>query len=123
MRTQRLTAALLGALIALAAGTALNGRRADAAGVPQVLRARSIELVDARGVRRASLKVEAQGSAVVFRMFDGQGLIRVKLGAGESGSGLVMDDETTEPGVHILATRERTMVAVQRGELRKELTP
>jgi hypothetical protein len=117
-----LIAALLGALVALAAAVVLNGRRADAAPAPQVLRARSIELVDARGMRRASLKAEPQGD-VVFRLFDRRGTIRVKLGAGETGSGLLLNDETTGPGVHLLATRDRTLVAVQRGDQRRELVP
>jgi hypothetical protein len=122
MKTQRLTAVLLGTLLVLVLGVLLDGRRAEASAVPQVLRARTIELVDARGVRRASLKVEPQGD-VLFRLFDRQGTIRVKLGASETGSGLVLNDESTAPGVHLLATRARTMVAVQRGEQRRELAP
>jgi hypothetical protein len=122
MKTQRLTTVLVGTLILLVLGVVLDGRRAEASAVPQVLRARTIELVDARGLRRASLKVEPQGD-VVFRLFDRRGTIRVKLGASENGSGLVLNDESTAPGVHVLATRERTMVAVQRGEQRRELAP
>jgi hypothetical protein len=71
---------------------------APAAGV---LRAQLIELVDARGMTRASLKTEGEG--VVFRLMDERGQIRVKLGAGEKGSGLLLADETTEVGIHLLA--------------------
>jgi hypothetical protein len=53
---------------------------------------------------RSRLNVES-GGEVVFRLFDQTGTIRVKLGAGEDGSGLVLTDETTEPGVHIVARR------------------
>jgi hypothetical protein len=77
------------------------------AGAPQaapatgVLRAQLIELVDARGVTRASLKTEGEG--VVFRLMDERGRIRVKLGAGEESSGLLLADETSEVGIHLLA--------------------
>jgi hypothetical protein len=48
--------------------------------------------------------VESEGE-VVFRLYDQTGTIRVKLGASQSGSGLLLTDETTEPGVHIVARR------------------
>jgi hypothetical protein len=80
-------------------------RRASAAqAIEPVLRARTLELVDAHGRVRSRLNVESDGE-VVFRLFDQTGTIRVKLGAGEGGSGLVLNDETTEPGVHIVARR------------------
>jgi hypothetical protein len=75
--------------------------------VSSVLRARVIELVDADGRVRSRLNVERDGE-VVFRLLDQKGTIRVKLGAGEHGSGLVLLDETTEPGVHLLARRQAT---------------
>jgi hypothetical protein len=69
-----------------------------------VIRARVLELVDQRGQVRSRLNVEASGE-VVFRMLDQRGTIRVKLGAGTDGSGLVLLDEDTEPGVHLVARR------------------
>jgi hypothetical protein len=72
-----------------------------------VIRARRFELVDERGVVRSSLKIEPEG-AVVFRLTDPKGEIRVKLGAGADGSGLLLTDETTEPGIHLLARRAGT---------------
>lgn len=122
MKSQALPAVLVGLVILLLLGVALDERPAEASAVPPVLRARMFEVVDARGVRRASLKVERNG-AVLFRLFDEAGTIRVKLGAGRDGSGLLLADETTEPGVHLLATGHGTWVAVQRGEQRRELTP
>lgn len=112
----------VGLIFLLVLGVVLHERPAEAKAVPKVVRAQMIELVDGRGVRRASLKVEPQG-AVVFRLFDETGTIRVKLGAGEDGSGLLLANEATEPGVHILATRERTWLSLQRGEQRHVLTP
>jgi len=80
-------------------------QRASAAqAIEPILRARTLELVDGRGRVRSRLSVESDGE-VIFRIFDQTGTIRVKLGAGESGSGLVLNDETTEPGVHIVARR------------------
>lgn len=67
-----------------------------------VLRGRSLELIDADGTVRAQFNIESDGEAV-FRMRDRDGNIRVKLGAGESGSGLVLMDEATEPGIQMLA--------------------
>ena len=77
---------------------------AFAKGDASILRGRGLELVDAAGQVRAQLTLEQDGEAV-FRMRDAKGTVRVKLGAGNSGSGLLLLDETTEPGVHIIARR------------------
>ncbi len=68
-----------------------------------ILRARAIELVDESGQVRSRLNVEDNGEAV-FRLLDQDGAIRVKLGAWRGGSGLLLNDDATEPGVHLLAT-------------------
>ena len=107
MKIQRLPIALTAANLALllllwihAGPSVAQG----APGVPAVLRAQRIELVDTRGQVRAQLKVDEGGEAV-FRLRDARGTIRVKLGASEDGSGLLLLDGSTEPGVHILAKR------------------
>ena len=82
-------------------------RSAIAQGDASVLRGRGLELVDATGQVRAQFNVEPDGEAV-FRMRDASGTIRVKLGAGAEGSALLLLDETTEPGVQILARRTPT---------------
>jgi hypothetical protein len=56
-----------------------------------LLRAELIELVDARVVMRGQLKTEDDGD-VVFRLRDRNGTVRVKLGANEMGSGLLLAD-------------------------------
>ncbi|HEY7461005.1 MAG TPA: hypothetical protein VIC59_03915 [Gemmatimonadota bacterium] len=56
-----------------------------------------------------NLLVEPDGE-VAFRLLDQNGTIRVKLGASEDGSGLLLLDETTEPGVHVVARRAGTAV-------------
>lgn len=77
--------------------------RSDATqNVTPTLRARALQLVDERGQVRAQFDVESNGEAV-FRLRDAKGAIRVKLGASEDGSGLLLLNEATEPGVHILS--------------------
>jgi hypothetical protein len=73
---------------------------------PGVVRAELIELIDAKGTMRAQLKTEDDGT-VVFRLRDESGQIRVKLSADKSGSGLLLADDTTEVGVHILSGMSR----------------
>jgi hypothetical protein len=83
-----------------------------AQGTVPVIRARALEIVDEREQVRARINIEpsvkmADGQtypeAVVFRMTDPNGLIRVKLGADQDGSGLVLADGSQQPGVHALA--------------------
>jgi hypothetical protein len=100
----------------------LLSRPAGAKHVASVLTARSIELVDGRRQVRAQIKVERSGE-VVFRLRDQDGAIRVKLGAGRDGSGLLLLNEATEPGVQALAGADRTSLTIQRGEERNVLVP
>lgn len=105
---ERLTQVLLAMVCVLLAAQLFRGpqrqfARADEAGeVPAVLRARMIELVGQQGEVRSRLKVEP-GGEVVFRLMDQAGTIRVKLGAGKDGSGLLLANDATEPGIHLLA--------------------
>lgn len=69
------------------------------------------ELLDKNGERRASIRVEPGGD-VVFRMSDATGTIRVKLGAGEDGSGLVLLNDATNPGLHALAKKNGTSLTL-----------
>jgi hypothetical protein len=95
---------------------------AVAQAVSSVLRARAIELVDDSGRVRAQLDV-APGGEVVFRLRDASGTIRVKIGASEDGSGLVLLDESTEPGIHMLATRASTSLSLRRGPRQQVIRP
>ena len=122
MKSLRLAVAFTTINFLLLLGVVLRERAAAAQRISAVLRARAIELDDGRGRVRAQLDVEAEGE-VVFRLRDSNGTIRVKLGASESGSGLVMADEATEPGVHILATRSGTSLTLQRGARRRVISP
>lgn len=73
----------------------------------EILRGRALELTDERGQIRVKLDVDEAGE-VVLRLIDQNGTIRVKLGAAEHGSALLLIDETTEPGVHLIARRAPT---------------
>lgn len=77
---------------------------------------------DREGLVRAQLEVEASGE-VVFRLRDASGTIRVKIGASEEGSGLVLLDEATEPGIHMLATRASTTLTVAKGRQQHTIKP
>jgi hypothetical protein len=103
MNTQRLALTLTFANLALLVLTLAHSRWTAAdSGVP-VLRAHALELVDDRGQVRSRLNVEPSG-AVVLRLLDQNGTIRVKLGADADGSGLLLANDATEPGIHLLAT-------------------
>lgn len=97
--------------LAVLAGAAIQARPGGAEGAGDILRGRALELVDERGKTRARINVEP-GGEVVFRLLDQQGTIRVKLGAGTDGSGLLLANDATEPGVHILAKAEGSSVRV-----------
>ena len=108
MRTHRFAAFITLVNFALLACVLVAMRQAQPAAADEgVLRGRKLEIIDERGKVRSSLRVEADGE-VVLRLFDREGTIRVKLGAGEGGSGLLLADETTEPGIHMVARRAGT---------------
>ena len=87
-----------------------------------VLRAQKIELVDARGVTRARLSTEATGE-VVLRLIAANGELRVKLGAADDGSGLLLANSATEPGVHLLAQGRSATLKLKAGERERVLEP
>jgi len=72
---------------------------------------KEFEMIDQNGKQRALIKVEPDGE-IVFRLRDSQGNVRVKLGAGKGGSGLVLLDDQTNPGVHALAKKDKAFITV-----------
>jgi hypothetical protein len=104
MNTQRLTVTLTMAnLVLLLFSAGLTGRAAEQT-VEPVLRGRSLELVGDDGVIRTRLEVKSEGT-VLLQLFDEKGIIRVKLGASEHGSGLLLSDESNETGIQLVASR------------------
>lgn len=81
---------------------------------------REFELVGENGSRRANIRVESSGE-VVMRLMDKDGTIRVKIGASEAGSGLVLLDGSTEPAIHALAKKDGGKVTVQAQGKKREL--
>jgi hypothetical protein len=77
-----------------------------------VVRARTIELVDGAGQLRSRLNLEDNGE-VVLRLLDQDITIRVKLGAAHDGSGLLLNNDATEPGIHILAKAEGSNLSLR----------
>ena len=63
---------------------------ARAQAVPDMLRARGLEIVDDRGIVRAQIVVQPNDGGVLFRLIDQQRKPLVKLGAGADGSGLML---------------------------------
>jgi hypothetical protein len=107
MKTQRIAVALAAINVALLLLTAAQAGPTTAQTVTPILRGRALELVDDRGEVRSRLDVEPNDE-VVLRLLDKNGTIRVKLGAAEDGSGLVLLDEATEPAIHVIARRSGT---------------
>jgi hypothetical protein len=114
-------AVALGALnLAILVAAAVQTRTARAQDGEAILRGRALELVDAGGKTRARIDVEPNGE-VVFRLLDQEGTIRVKLGAGKEGSGLLLANDATEPGVHILAKANGSSIKVVNKDGRERL--
>ena len=72
---------------------------------------KEFEMVDENGKMRASIKAESNGE-VVFRLKDKRGIIRVKMGASEDGSALVLLDKDTHPGVFVMAKRDTSSITI-----------
>jgi len=114
-------AVALGALnLTMLVGAGVQTRAAGAQGGQDILRGRALELVDEGGRARARIDVEPSGE-VVLRLLDQQGTIRVKLGAGKDGSGLLLANDATEPGVHILAKAKGSSIRVVNKDGRERL--
>jgi hypothetical protein len=123
METRRLLIALMGINAAVLAVLIIRPAGLFAAGDPETVRARAIELVDQHGRVRAQLNVESNGEAVL-RLRDAKGEVRVKLGADGEGSGLILLDGATEPRIQLLAKNSGTSVTLtSQGGQRRVLTP
>ena len=70
---------------------------------------RGFELVDKNGKERVTIQVYDEGE-VVFRLRDDKGNIRVKLEAGEEGSGFVLLDNN-DAGIQALAKKNSISIS------------
>lgn len=112
MKTNQLVVVLTVINFAILIVVSVQARAINAQTIPQILRVRAFELVDESGEVRAQLNVDETNGEVVFRLRDQEGTIRVKMGASEDGSGLLLINDLTEPGVHIIASQEDTSLTL-----------
>lgn len=126
---ERTTQILLAAIVVLLvfhlfrSGEAVPTAQAQEAQTPDVLRARSIELVSANGTVVAQLHVGEDGGGNV-RLRSGDGTVRVKLGATTHGSGLLLLDRDTEPAVTLGTNASGTSLTLaQKGKAKRVITP
>jgi len=92
MKTQRLVLALTAINLVLLLLNLVQARSTTAQTVSPILRARALELVDERNAVRVRINVKDSE----LDLFDKNGIIRVKLGAAEDGSALVLSEGGTD---------------------------
>ena len=109
MKTQPLAFVLVSCICVLTVIAVTDSLVEAEPGVAPIVRAEAFELVDADGQVRSRLTIEESGQ-VVLRMLDETGNIRVKIGADADGSGLVLLNDSTEPGIQMLAQRDETVI-------------
>lgn len=120
MRLVRVAVALTAVNLAILLAGLAQARPTGAQAGDDVLRGRALELVDEGGRMRARLNVESSGE-VVLRLLDQRGTIRVKLGADKEGSGLLLANDATEPGIHLLAGAEGSRIRVANKDGRERI--
>jgi hypothetical protein len=105
---------------------------AAAASVPDVIRAHALEIVDDRGKVRASIRVLVEDpkvlwkgkpypETVLLRLITADGRPNVKLGAGKSGSGLLIAGESDPTYVQVLSEGSRPRVKLSNGDGRERV--
>jgi hypothetical protein len=112
MRTNQIAVALTVINFMLLIGLLVQNRMIASQTIPDVLRVRAFELVDGNGRGRAQFNVDETNGEVIFRLRDENENIRVKLGASEEGSGLLLINDLTQPGIHILARQDDTSLTL-----------
>lgn len=126
MNTQKVALALTIANLVLAAFLFSQAKPANASDVAPVLRGRSLEIVDAQGRVRASIKVEPPTTvdsqnypeAVVFRLRDSDDSAPgVKLDTSRDGAGMTF----VGGKVRLMAKRGENFVSVESADGRKQV--
>jgi hypothetical protein len=83
-----------------------QGQAARAQAVPDILRAKGLEIVDDRGIVRAQIIVQPNDGGVLFRLIDQKQKPLVKLDAGADGSGLMLTGDPARQdwsGIQVMA--------------------
>jgi hypothetical protein len=137
MKTQRLLLVLTAVNLALLGYQAFQPHLAGAAAVdiPDVLRGRALEIVDARGKIRASIavlpedpKVMWKGKpypeTVLLRLISPEGRPNVKLGASHMGAGLLIGGESNPTYIQVLAEGgETTLKLINKDSTERLIKP
>lgn len=98
-------------------------QKGDGGPVSEVLRARSIELVNQEGKVVAQLHVGDDGGGNI-RLRSGNGMVRAKFGATAEGSGLLLFDTEAEPSVCLRAGKAGTSVTLaEKGKEQRVFAP
>jgi hypothetical protein len=134
MRIQRLLIALTITNIALLTYLLARSGVAEVPVGTQVLRGRSLEIVDERGKVRASITVipadrtrkmpdgtTGYPETVLLRLINSEGRPNVKIGASEQGSGMGLGGESDPTYVQILAQRENTSLKLTNKDGREQI--
>jgi len=109
MKTQNFLTAILIAVLIYFVFT--GAKEKSAASDIDTIHTKKFELIDDKGKIRASILVEESGETM-FRLKDSKGEIRVKPGASENGSGLLLLNCNTEPGIQALAEDKTTSITI-----------
>ena len=99
---------------------------------PDVIRGRGLEIVDDRGKVRASITVVPEDPKVIWkgkpypetvllRLMTAEGRPNVKLGAGKTGSGLLIAGESDPTYVQVLAEGRETTVRLKNKDGRERV--
>ena len=99
---------------------------------PDVLRGRALEIVDQRGKVRASISVLPEDPKVIWkgkpypetvllRLMNAEGRPNVKLGAGKTGSGLLIAGADDPTYIQVLAEEERTTLRLKNHDGRERV--
>jgi hypothetical protein len=95
----------------------------EAEHVVSVLCAQEIQLVDKQGKTVAQLHVGKDGGGNL-RLRSGDGMVRVKLGATDDGSGLLLFDREAEPAVRLASDKSGTSATLaEKGKDKKVIKP
>jgi hypothetical protein len=104
-------------------GFAPDAAANEADHVAAVLRAQEILLVDKAGKTVAQLHVGEDGGGNL-RLRSGNGMVRVKLGATDDGSGLLLFDREAEPAVRLASDTSGTSATLaEKGKDKKVIKP
>jgi hypothetical protein len=131
------TQTLLGFLTAVNLGlfgyqTLHHPDASSSSGVPNVLRGSGLEIVDNRGKVRASIMVLPEDPKVIWkgkpypetvllRLITADGRPNVKLGAGKTGSGLLIAGESDPTYVQVLAEGSEPIVRLKNKDNRERV--